>query len=110
MPKLQFFTANLLDEENKVIPERIPKTSYSNKSITVKSDIPKSGKFKLRLSSGPIPFDLVVKLFLDGFFLSGRCFLSGDVEPICDYEITNDRYPGIFQFQRPFSRGMYPIL
>ncbi|KAA1100322.1 hypothetical protein PGTUg99_014923 [Puccinia graminis f. sp. tritici] len=110
MPKLQFITANLLDENKKVFPESVPKILYSSKSITVRSEIPRNGRFTVRLSSGPIPFDMVVKVFLDGFFLTGRCFLAGNIEPICDYEISNDddncnnHLTSPFQFQWPFSK------
>ncbi|OAV95169.1 hypothetical protein PTTG_04423 [Puccinia triticina 1-1 BBBD Race 1] len=110
MPKLQFLTAHLLDEGKKPFPESVPKILYSSKSITVRSEMPRNGRFTVRLSSGPIPFDMVVKVFLDGFFLTGRCFLAGNIEPICDYEISNDddiydhRRARGFQFQWPFSK------
>lgn len=88
MPKLQFLTANILDGHKKVVPEAIPRILYSCKTITAKCEIPTTNrKFSIRLSSGPIPFDMVVKIFLNGVFLTGRCFLSGSTEPIYDYEI-----------------------
>ncbi|POW01622.1 hypothetical protein PSHT_12455 [Puccinia striiformis] len=71
MPKLQYFTAHLLDEDKNVFRNGCPK-HYT------------------RLT--PIPFDMVVKVFLDGCFLAGRCFLAGDSDPVIfDYEIGPDQ-------------------
>ncbi|KAI7960876.1 hypothetical protein MJO28_001365 [Puccinia striiformis f. sp. tritici] len=112
MPKLQYFTAHLLDEDKNVFPERMPKTLYSSKYIAVRCEMPRNGGFTVRLSSAPIPFDMVVKVFLDGCFLAGRCFLAGDSDPIIfDYEIGPDqnnynhcRGSSDFQFKWSFSR------
>lgn len=107
MPKLQFLTAHLHDQDDKIIPELVPKTLYTSKAIVAKCDMStRTGRFTVRLSSGPIPFDMVVKLFLDGVFLTGRCFLSGNMEPICDYQIAHNHLTGGFLFQRPFSKGV----
>ncbi|KAI9611559.1 hypothetical protein H4Q26_008513 [Puccinia striiformis f. sp. tritici PST-130] len=86
MPKLQYFTAHLLDEDKNVFPERMPK--HYTRLSTLRQGI------------------------LGWMFLAGRCFLAGDSDPVIfDYEIGPDqnnynhcRGSSDFQFKWSFSR------
>ncbi|KNZ47188.1 uncharacterized protein VP01_661g3 [Puccinia sorghi] len=82
MAKLQFLTAHLYNQDDK-------------KAIVTKCDMSRRiGRLTVRLFSGLIPFNMVFKLFLDGVFLTRRCFLSGNMELICDYHFAHDHLIG----------------
>ncbi|EGG13138.1 uncharacterized protein MELLADRAFT_76283 [Melampsora larici-populina 98AG31] len=89
MPKLQFVTLNLIGRDGKIIPEKRQKPTQSWSSMSVTCDVPGGSFFGIRLSSTPLPFDVVVKVWLDGFFAAGRCFLAGDSQPIIEYDISH---------------------
>lgn len=80
-------TVNLIGLDGKLIREKRLKKLQSSSDMSVYCDIPRDGFFGIRLSSSPLPFDIVVKVWLDGIFWAGRCFLSGNSEPIIEYDI-----------------------
>lgn len=89
MPKLQFVTLNLIGRDGHIIPEKRQKPSQSWSNMSVSCDIQGGSFFGVRLSSTPLPFDVVVKVWLNGFFAAGRCFLAGDSLPIIEYDISH---------------------
>lgn len=93
MPKLQFMTIYLIRPDNSIIPEIRRGKIQSSSSISMICDIPQDRAFSLRLSSSPLPFDTVVKVWQDGKFLTGRCFVARNAEPIIEHEICGMEDP-----------------
>ncbi|KAG0149276.1 hypothetical protein CROQUDRAFT_59549 [Cronartium quercuum f. sp. fusiforme G11] len=91
MPKLQFMTIHLTGLDGKIIAERRRKPTHSCSDLFMSCDLPRGGLFGVRLSSSPLPFDVVVKVWVDNVFSVGRCFLAGNSEPIIEYDISTIR-------------------